>query len=128
MNSFINNQNYGMLLLRLCTAAILIVHGAAGMFNEGLSGFGDYLNTQGFAPLGLVIAWIIKLSHLGAAGCILAKKWMLWPSLLTIIILVAGIFMVHLPHGWFVVGGGFNGIEFNLLLIAALSAIISEKK
>ncbi|MBK8885646.1 MAG: hypothetical protein IPN46_03480 [Saprospiraceae bacterium] len=28
--------------------------------------------------------------------------------------------MVHLPNGWFVVGGGYNGIEYNVLLIAVL--------
>lgn len=128
MNVFTNKQNYGMLFLRVCTAAILIVHGVAGMISDGLSGFGAYLNSQGFAPIGLWIAWIIKLSHIWAAVCILIRKWEFWPGLLTLIILVAGIFMVHLPNGWFVVGGGFNGIEFNLLLIAALTAIMFEKK
>lgn len=31
--------------------------------------------------------------------------------------------MVHLPHGWFVVGSGSNGIEYSLLIIASLVAI-----
>lgn len=125
---FTDKRNYGMLLLRVCTAAILMVHGVAGMLNDGLSGFGSYLDTQGFAPLGLPLAWGIKLSHVLAAGCIVIRKWELWPCLLTIVILVAGIFMVHLPHGWFVVGGGFNGIEFNLLLIGVLVAILFENR
>lgn len=128
MNLLTDKRNYGMLLLRICTAAILMVHGVAGMINDGLSGFGAYLDTEGFAPAGLPLAWIIKLSHVVAAVCIVIKKWELWPGLLTIIILVAGIFMVHLPNGWFVVGGGFNGIEFNLLLICALAAMLSDSR
>jgi len=115
-----------MLLLRICTAIILIVHGAGGMFNGGINGFGEYLNTKGFAPAGLLMAWAIKLSHIVAAIGIVSGRWLLWVCPITIIILVAGIFMVHLPNGWFVVGGGFNGIEYNLLLIFVLLAIMFE--
>jgi len=122
-----DTKNYGMLLLRICTALILTVHGVTGMLEDGLSGFGSYLESQGFGLLGLPLAWIIKLSHVVAAASILTRKWVMWPVLLTIIILVAGIFMVHLPNGWFVVGGGFNGIEFNLLLISALAAILYDR-
>lgn len=123
-----NMRYYSMLFLRICTAIILIIHGAGGMFNGGINDFGAYLNTQGFAPVGLLIAWAIKLSHLLAAIGIIARKWLLWLCPLTILILVTGIFMVHLPNGWFVVGGGFNGIEFNLLLIFVLLAIMFEKE
>ena len=35
-------------------------------------------------------------------------------------VLVAGIIMVHGPEGWFVVGGGRNGMEFSVSLIIAL--------
>jgi len=116
-----------MLLLRLCVALILMVHGVTGMVEDGLLGFGGYLAGQGFGSLGLAMAWVIKLSHVVAAACIVTRKWEMWPVLLTMVILVAGIFMVHLPNGWFVVGGGFNGIEFNLLLISALAAILFDR-
>lgn len=32
--------------------------------------------------------------------------------------------MVHLKDGWFVIGGGRNGIEYNVLLVAAISSIL----
>jgi len=32
--------------------------------------------------------------------------------------------MIHFSEGWFVVGGGRNGMEFNFLLIAALVTIM----
>ncbi len=120
-------NNFGILSLKICVAIILIVHGVAGMFNGGVNGFGEYLGTQGFGSLGVPLAWVIKLSHVLAAGCILLGKWQLWPCLFTILILIIGIFWVHLPNGWFVVGGGVNGVEFNLLLISALMALVFQK-
>lgn len=99
--------------------AILLMHGLTGMFEDGLRGFGQYLNELGFAPLGLALAWGAKGSHVVMAVCIGLKKYLFWPGLIAIVILLLGIFMVHLPSGWFVVCGGFNGVEFNLLLIAA---------
>ncbi|MDQ0638147.1 hypothetical protein QF042_001712 [Pedobacter sp. W3I1] len=35
-----------------------------------------------------------------------------------------GIIMVHFKEGWFVVGGGRNGMEYNFVLICALTAIV----
>jgi putative oxidoreductase len=34
-----------------------------------------------------------------------------------------GIIMVHAREGWFVVGAGRNGVEFNVLLIAAFLTV-----
>jgi putative oxidoreductase len=43
-----------------------------------------------------------------------------------------GIIMVHYQEGWFVVGGGRNGVEFNILMIFVLLTLIfpdgSQKK
>lgn len=115
----------GTFLLRMAVAIILFIHGAAGMFNNGVNNFGNlYLNQIGFAPIGLYLAWAIKLSHVGATFCLLFNKYLKWAGAITIFVLVMGIFMVHLPDGWFVVGGGRNGVEFNFLLIFALLTIM----
>jgi len=120
MNLFNNN-----FLLRLAVAVILLVHGLGGMFNNGVHDFGKfYLDEQGFAPLGVPLAWAIKISHVLAAACLLTQKFLKWACGITIIILVAGIIMVHYPEGWFVVGGGRNGMEFNFLLIFVLLTIM----
>lgn len=113
------------LLLRLAMAIILLAHSIPGMFNGGINNFGNlYLNQAGFAPLGLPLAWAIKLSHVVCAICILWGKFVKPAALLTIAILIAGIIMVHFKEGWYVVGGGRNGVEFNLLLIVVLLAIM----
>lgn len=112
-------------LLRLATAIILLVHSVPGMFNNGINDFGNlYLNQIGFAPMGVAIAWTIKISHVVCACCLLFQKYIKAACLLTISILVAGIVLVHFKEGWFVVGGGRNGVEFNFLLIVVLLTIM----
>lgn len=119
------NINNGTFLLRLAVAIILLAHSLTGMFDNGINDFGNlYLNQVGFAPLGVLIAWSIKISHLVAAFCLLFEKYIKLASIITIFILIVGIVMVHFKEGWFVVGGGRNGMEFNFLLIFALLTIM----
>ena len=113
------------LILRVAVAIILLMHSVPGMFNNGVNDFGNlYLNTIGFAPFGLALAWSIKISHVVAAILFLANKFVKPAAIITIAILVFGIIMVHYPEGWYVVGGGRNGVEFNFLLICVLITIM----
>ncbi len=117
------------LLLRIILALILLMHSVPEMFNDGVNNFGNlYLNQIGFKPFGLLVAWAVKLSHVFAAIAFVTQKYVKVAGVITIIILVAGIFMVHLPNGWFVVGGGTNGVEYNILLIACIVTIMLERK
>jgi putative oxidoreductase len=119
--SILNNT----LLLRLPVAIILLIHSVTGMFNNGINNFGNlYLNEIGFAPVGVYLAWAIKLSHLFAAICLLVNRFIKPACIITIFVLIMGIILVHFKEGWFVVGGGRNGVEFNFLLIFVLFAIM----
>jgi putative oxidoreductase len=119
------NSNF---LLRIAVAIILIMHSVPGMLNNGVNDFGThYLNKEGFAPFGVPLAWAIKISHVVAAICLVFDRYIKWACIVTIIILVVGILMVHLKEGWFVVGGGRNGVEFNFLLIVVLLTIMYPK-
>lgn len=112
-------------LLRVAVAIILLMHSIPGMFNNGINDFGRfYLNEIGFAPIGIPIAWAIKLSHVAAAVCLLFNRFVKPASIITIVILISGIILVHFKEGWFVVGGGRNGAEFNFLLIFVLITFI----
>ena len=112
-------------LLRFSAAIILLAHSIPGMFDNGINNFGNlYLNEIGFAPFGVLLAWLVKLSHLVAAFCLLFEKYVKWASIITIFILIAGIILVHYKEGWYVVGAGRNGIEFNFLLIFVLLTIM----
>lgn len=112
-------------LLRFAVAVILLMHSVPGMFNNGINDFGNlYLNQIGFAPLGVLLAWAIKLSHVVSAFCLLFERYIKWASIVTIAILLTGIILLHFAEGWYVVGGGRNGMEFNILLICALLTIM----
>jgi putative oxidoreductase len=83
------------------------------------------LSTQiGFAPIGLPLAWAIKLSHIANVIALITDKFVKITSIITILVLIMGIVMIHIKDGWFVVGGGRNGVEFNFLLIFVLLAIV----
>ncbi|MFD1605018.1 DoxX family protein [Flavobacterium artemisiae] len=115
----------GNLLLRIAVGIILLTHSVFGIFNNGINDFGNlYLNQVGFAPFGLYLAWLIKISHIIAAVLLLLNKYIKMAGFITIFILIMGIIMVHFPEGWFVVGGGRNGCEYNFLLICVLLAVM----
>ncbi|MEZ0131147.1 DoxX family protein [Flavobacterium sp. LBUM151] len=115
----------GTLLLRIAVAIILLTHSVFGFFDNGINDFGNlFLNQIGFAPFGVFIAWSIKLSHIFAAVLLLLNKYVKLAGFVTIFILIMGIILVHFQEGWFVVGGGRNGVEYNFLLICVLLAIM----
>lgn len=119
------NLKIGYAILRVSTAIILLSHSVFGMFDGGINDFGNfYLNKIGFAPYGVVIAWIIKLSHIVCAVLLIINKYIRLACFATIFILIIGIIMVHFKEGWFVVGGGRNGMEYNFVLICVLTAIM----
>ncbi|MBO9584571.1 MAG: DoxX family protein [Flavobacterium sp.] len=115
----------GTFLLRIAVAIILLTHSVFGMFNNGINDFGNlFLNQIGFAPFGVFLAWSIKLSHVAAAILLISNKYVKLAGFVTIFILIMGIILVHFKEGWFVVGGGRNGVEYNFLLIVVLFAIM----
>ena len=118
-----NQRN--MLILRIAVSIILLMHSIPGIFNNGIHDFGNlYLNHVGFAPVGVFLAWAIKLSHIACAVCFLSNRLVKPAAIITMFILIMGIIMVHYPEGWFVVGGGRNGVEFNFLLIAVMLSFL----
>lgn len=112
-------------LLRFAVAVILLMHSVPGIFNNGINEFGKYyLNETGFSPVGIPLAWAIKLSHIVCSLCLLLGKFIKPASIITIGVLIAGIIMLHFKEGWYVVGAGRNGWEFNFLMIFALLTIM----
>ncbi len=119
------NINSSTFLLRFAVAIILGMHSIPTILEGSVNDFGNlYLNSVGFAPFGLYIAWAIKLTHLFSVPLLLLNKYLKPVALANIFILVMGIIMVHYQEGWFVVGGGRNGVEFNFLLIFSLLTML----
>jgi len=119
------NSNIAYAILRVTIAIILLSHSVLGIFDGGINDFGNfYLNKIGFAPFGVAIAWTIKLSHVVCAILLVMNKYIRLACFATIFVLIMGIIMVHFKEGWFVVGGGRNGVEYNFVLICVLTAIV----
>src|SRR5690606_33937163 len=117
------------LILRIAVAITLLAHSIPVMLNNGVNDFGNlYLDQVGFAPFGLAIAWAIKISHVICAVLLVLNKFINTAAFITIFILVAGIVMIHFKEGWFVVGLGRNGMEFNFLLICVLISIVLQHR
>lgn len=112
--------------LRFAAAIIFLSHSLHGIFtNNDVNDFGNlFLNKIGFAPFGVVIAWATVISQIITSLMLLSNKYVKLASLINIGILVSGIILVHYKEGWFVVGGGRNGMEFSIVLILLLLTII----
>lgn len=118
------NLTSSTFLLRIAVAVIFFMHSFFTILDGSVNDFGKlYLDIVGFAPLGVYIAWCIKLMHLLSVPLLLLNRYIKPVVIINGFILIVGIFMVHLPDGWFVVGGGRNGVEFNFLLLFVLATL-----
>jgi putative oxidoreductase len=114
----------GLRLLRAGLAVLLLVHGIARIYHGGVGPFGEWLGTQGI-PLGLAVAWFITVWELTATWMLGfgPKRWLSPICAVFIAIYACGIWLVHAPAGWFVVGAGRNGSEYSVLIIVCLTML-----
>ena len=113
---------HGLTALRLVIAALLAIHGWYRLIEGGVAPFGEWLTSQG-VPMGPYVAGGVTGYEI-VATVLLAIGWRVpWLCVGFIAIYATGLVMVHWPAGWFVVGGGRNGMEYSVLLIACLAAL-----
>ena len=112
-----------IILFRFLVAGMIAAHGWARMLADAIMPFGDFLNAQGF-PFGHLIVWGITVFEIVGTILIMAGSRYI-PYLCGVFAAIygAGIVLVHVPAGWFVVGLGRNGMEYSVLLIASLALI-----
>ena len=117
-----DNKSSALVFISLVLCVLMFIHGAARIANGTVDDFGGFLSSQGF-PLGFFIAWAITLFEL-IGSVLLAAGFYAWILALVFALhLAAGVALVHWKEGWFVVGGGRNGMEFSILLISSFLAI-----
>lgn len=105
-------------LLRFAMAVVMFMHSVPSIITGDVFAFGsNFLASEGFGILGIPLAIVIKSVHLFSVYALLANRFLKPIAILNIGILIAGIIMIHGAEGWYVVGGGRNGIEFNFILI-----------
>jgi putative oxidoreductase len=117
----------GIVLLRVALAAMLAVHGVYRIAAGGVAPFGEFLASRGF-PAGAAIAWAISIFEIAGAALLASGRLVTTVSALFAVQLLFGIWLVHASHGWFVVGGGRNGVEYSVTLIAGFTALILSER
>lgn len=112
-------QSLALNLIRFAAAGNMLIHGIYRLSAGGVNPFDSWLSTLGFPPF---TAWFITAFEIAAAIMIMAGKWVAPLCIIFIVQLGMGIFLLHRHEGWFVVGGGRNGVEYSLLLIICFAA------
>lgn len=115
---------FSLSMLRIALAVLIFIHGAfrASHWDPYVTGFGEWLTTQGF-PEGFYWAAAVTIYELVGPLFLLARRFVTFACLGHIVIIGLGMFMVHMPAGWFVVGAGRNGVEYSVLLLVGLIAV-----
>jgi putative oxidoreductase len=121
MSSMEPSARQSLAFIRMALATLLFIHGVARVLADGVTPFGAFLEAQGF-PFGLGIAWFVTVFELVAAPVFAAGRWVTPIALVFAAIYTCGIWLVHAPAGWFVVGLGRNGVEYSVLILACLLA------
>jgi len=112
------NPELGLTILRVVLGVIFIAHGLPKL-TGGIEGTVQFLGAVGI-PAPIVAAWFIALLET-LGGLMLLVGFFVTPvSLLLVIEMMTGIVLVHAPNGFYVIGPGEGGVEFNLLLVASL--------
>jgi len=107
-------------ILRATIGLLLTIHGVYRVYDGGVTGFGGFLDAQ-HVPLGQVVAWLVTIVEI-VGGPALILGFLVRPLCAWFAVeLSMGILLVHASDGWFVVGGGRNGMEFSVLLIICLA-------
>ncbi|GAC21008.1 DoxX family protein [Paraglaciecola arctica] len=122
MSAVKSREKFSFLFLRSVVGIIIASHGWHRLLTGGYEPFGGWLTGEGF-PFGLGIAWGITLFEIIGSLFLVAGKKLSYVCTIFILIYFSGLILVHLQHGWFVVGSGSNGIEYSVLLIASLFVI-----
>jgi putative oxidoreductase len=112
------NPELGLTILRVVLGVIFIAHGLPKL-TGGIEDTVGFLGAVGI-PAPIVAAWFIALLET-LGGLMLLVGFFVTPvSLLLVIHMMTGIVFVHAPNGFYVIGPGEGGVEFNLLLVASL--------
>jgi len=109
----------GLIALRALVATQLVIHGTYRLLTGGATPFGGRLSEIGL-PFGVMIAWAITLTEIAGGLSLIAGKLVRPLTAWFAIQLLTGIALVHGREGWFVVGGGRNGMEYSVVLIGGL--------
>lgn len=114
-------------ILRITIAILFLIHGIYRVLTGIVYDFGLFFTSLGW-PLGLQLAWLVTVLEITTSIMIMLGFRVKLSSIYLFIQTLMGVFLVHWQHGWFVVGGGRNGMEYSVLLMVCLCHIAFNHK
>ena len=116
------NPGLGLAILRVPLGMIFLAHGWPKLFGGIELTTSVVMSVE--VPLPMLFAWTLALLET-LGGILLVVGYLVKPAALLLIPhILTGIFLVHLPNGFYVIGPGREGIEFSLMLMAGLFALL----
>ncbi|MES1160273.1 MAG: hypothetical protein ABUM51_05935, partial [Bacteroidota bacterium] len=70
------------------------------------------------------LAWFVTLLSMVCSVTMIVRRLVVPACIGHLVILIFGIVLDHAHDGWFVVGGGRNGMEYSVTLIICLLAVL----
>jgi len=125
--SFLLQPSVPIGILRMLMGIIFSLHAGARLYDASVDEFGFFLEGRGFSG-GTYFAWFITVFELVGGIAVFLRYAVKVFCAIEILILLSGIFLVHWPIGWFIVGNILNGLESSVVLIAVLAAIFIAER
>ncbi len=108
--------NQSLILLRVSLAIIFWAHAIVRLVNGTIPQFAAAMNSKGF-PFAIVLVWMITIFEITGGIALVLNYCVKWLSAAFILLLVAGIIIIHFSLGWFVGEHGTGGSEYSFILI-----------
>lgn len=114
-----------MLVLRGVVALAFMAHALVRLVNGSVPQFGAFLERCGL-PQGVPLVYAISAVEL-VGGSLLMLGWCVRSSCVALgAIVIGGVVLIHVHQGWFVGEHGVGGMEYSVLLVAALLVLAAE--
>lgn len=116
------NPELGLTILRIVLGVIFIAHGLPKL-TGGIEGTAQFFGGLGI-PAPMLAAWFIALLETLGGITLVIGLFVTPAALLLTAHMLTGLILVHAPNGFYVIGPGSGGVEFNLILAASLLAMV----
>ena len=114
-------------LLRISTALLFLAHAIVRIVNGTIPQFADFLTAKGFM-MGFPLVWAITFFEIAGGMAMILGYFTKWFAFGFILMLLAGIAIIHAGFGWFVGEHGTGGMEYSVALIFALLTIAAADR
>lgn len=109
-----------LILLRVSLAVIFLAHALVRLFTkDSIASFTGFLDGKGFPAAGAIV-WGITVFEIGGGILLALGFFTKWICAGLILVLLAGVAIIHIQLGWFVGEHGTGGCEYSFILVVAL--------